>query len=482
MTKTDTIEIIKSRFEERKNKFADEFENTKKQITADTLHDLRISIRRLAAVFSLLRMLPQIKLKKSVIKKMNLLMKPLGELRDILIESGILNDNLKKKDAFVDELIRTLHVDAKKLENSIKTKMEDFSLAFIKNINAEKVLKPLLKIDLEYELQITLTDLFRKFSSYRKAAENGDLEAFHRMRISLKKVRYTSEVLQDTFLWLTKEKLDNMHAFQRTMGYIHDLDVLIERVKKSKPGKQVGRVNNQEFASMQTAVINTLNEKRDLLFREFKENMNKIVSYEKDFAALPDIGDEQTFQTAFVLLLNNISRKRERTLLEDALVYTKNIHILHPLRTTIIVAGEMGIRDTGIILSALLHDTMEVKGTSATREKTEKQFGKRVADIVWNLTKEEGENDYEKYIDKIKNGGEETKIIKLADRLDSTRHISSKSFKRQKAYWKSNFDDIFPVCMNNINPSYKEFFYREFRKLWTNTAPDIKGDIEFPKG
>jgi CHAD domain-containing protein len=471
------IESLENYYKKLTDKFILEFEKTKKEITADNLHDLRVSIRRLSSMISLIKMLPNIKIKKSILKNLNLLMKPLGLLRDILLEIDILNSIFEKQNSFVQHLVENLKIDAEKLENKIKNRMNKFPMGFLSEINISKILEQAIDINIDYEFNLIIANIFKEFCSYKKEAENKDIKSFHHMRIILKKLRYTSEILKDIFPWLTQEKLDDMHSLQQIMGEIHDIDVLLDKVQKFK--KQKNRGVQFKYSDLKNT-YNKLNEKKSLLFEEFKKNTEKVFSYEKDFISASGIGDEQSLQKEFVFLLNDIEGNKQKTLVHEALDYAKSIYVLHPLRTAIIIAEEMKIKDIKIIISALLHDTLESKGSSATKEKIENKFGKDIADIVWNLTKEENENSYEKYLNKIKNADEETRILKLADRLDSTRFIKSKSLKKQRAYWKSNFEDIFPIC-RNINALYWNFFYLEFKKIWDKSPSVVKEGLSFPK-
>lgn len=87
----------------------------------------------------------------------------------------------------------------------------------------------------------------------------------------------------------------------------------------------------------------------------------------------------------------------------------------HYLEVCDILQNEFGITDQDILVAGLLHDTIE--DTSATYQEIEEKFGKKVADMVEevshpkNYTAEEKKEYYEK-IKHISWGG---KMIKLAD-------------------------------------------------------------------
>lgn len=460
--------VIEESFRERELRFEKELERAKKEINADTLHDLRVSIRRLQAAFLLLRLLSQTKIKKSLYQRPKTIMNPLGELRDIHVEVEIINDAFKRKNQFVKLFLNRLNKGVEQEEENVRRAVESFSLDFLEKLDIKKILTPLADTDLEYQIKIVLATLFENFFSFREDAEGGNINAFHRMRISLKKLRYTSEILSSLFPWITEARLNNMHALQQVMGNIRDLDVLIQKINGQK-------LKDRNLTRLQVLTSNRLHRTRTSLFnKEFKEQLEVIFSYEKDFAAFPDIDDGSTLQAAFLLLLKDLKKKKEKSRIKNALLYAKDIHIVHPLRTAIVLAEELKVKESDIIAAALLHDTLELKGTVATREKIERDFGKRVASLVWDLTKENGENkSMDVYLQKLKSGGESAKMIKLADRLDTLRHLSSKNKKKQRARWESTIEELIPVC-KDINPSRWDFFYREYKKLWEETDPEVK--------
>ena len=464
----NSLRVIEEPLRERGARFKKELTRVKKELNADALHDLRVSIRRLNAVFSLLSLFPQTKIKKAIRKKPRSIMKLLGELRDLHVEVEIINAVFQRKNQFVRSFLDKLNKALEQKEGNIRRVVKSFSPDFLKKLNIKKTILPLLGTDWEYQAKIALAALFKNFSSFAEKAQGGNIDAFHRMRISLKKLRYTSEILLPLFPWITEVRLNNMHTLQQVMGDIHDRDLLIQKMKDEEVGNR-NLIRGQEIA------VRRLNERRKSLFDEgFKEYLLVVLSYERDFAVLPEINDEMALQAAFLLLLKDIKNKKEGNKVKNALLYGKNIHIVHPLRTALILAEELEIRDADVVTAALLHDTLEAKGTVATREKIEKNFGKRVALLVWNLTKEDWESkNMESYLQKVRSSGELTKIIKLADRLDSTRHLNSKSKKKQRVYWKSTLEDFAPI-FKELTPPYRQFFEQEYKRLWEETAPEVR--------
>ena len=89
-----------------------------------------------------------------------------------------------------------------------------------------------------------------------------------------------------------------------------------------------------------------------------------------------------------------------------------------------------------LVQFALLHDVIE--DTHFTHEDIEKEFGKRVADGVGALSKNEGLPKLEQMkecIERIKSQPREVAIVKLADRLFNMRtNISSWSSEKREFY------------------------------------------------
>lgn len=465
--------MLEDIFNERTQDFNKKFESVKTEVTADSLHDLRVSIRRLQSIFSLLKMFPAVKIKKSITKPLKSIMNPMGSLRDLYIQQEIINKIFIRKNRFVR--LCTVKIDKKIRKDEKKTRgaIESFPPDFMQQIDIEKIFLSIADMDVHRQIKIILTDLFKKFLSHRQKADT-DIKAFHRMRIALKKLRYTSEVAQVFFPWITKKVLDDEHSLQQVMGNIHDIDVIIELMKSQS-------LQDRPLVLLGEISISRLNKARLDLSKEFTEKLNVILSYQKEFVIFPDIADPMSFQTAFLLLLSDIKNKQEIKEVKDALEYAKNIHIIHPLRTALILTEELRMQDAEIITAALLHDTLETKGSVARRESIEQHYGPRVASIVWALTKEDAEEKgVEQYLEKIKQNGEPAKIIKLSDRLDSTRFLDLKNKKKQRAYWKSNINEIMPVCMD-ISLPYIQFFYAEFKKLWNKMDTDVKEGMELPQ-
>lgn len=116
----------------------------------------------------------------------------------------------------------------------------------------------------------------------------------------------------------------------------------------------------------------------------------------------------------------------------------KTPYILHPVRVARIVEDAfMGIEEeeekkTSLIVAALLHDVLEDSGkkgsTKFTSEDLAKDFGHHVAGIVQELTQDSNlpkEERRAQMIEHCKSMSWHAKFIKLSDRIDNMRDMSS---------------------------------------------------------
>jgi len=93
----------------------------------------------------------------------------------------------------------------------------------------------------------------------------------------------------------------------------------------------------------------------------------------------------------------------------------------HPIEVAMMASIEMELlkeefnieTKENVVIAALLHDVIEMCDVSF--EALRELYGIGVARIVLNLSRNPGEEEYEQYIDRLLDAGEETLIIKEAD-------------------------------------------------------------------
>lgn len=104
-------------------------------------------------------------------------------------------------------------------------------------------------------------------------------------------------------------------------------------------------------------------------------------------------------------------------------------YIMHPAQTAKIVSQVTD--DPEIIAAAWLHDTIE--DTDTTYEDLVEHFGKRVADLVHEVTHEREKRPYgQAYFPRLKT--RDGILLKLADRLSNIADMGAWPEQRQQAY------------------------------------------------
>jgi len=94
-------------------------------------------------------------------------------------------------------------------------------------------------------------------------------------------------------------------------------------------------------------------------------------------------------------------------------------YILHPIEVAQKLIN-IGITDTNVLISALLHDVIEenLSNKKYTKISIEKKFNKKIADIVEELTHYPDLISKEKYLENLASEGSDAAIlIKILDRL-----------------------------------------------------------------
>jgi len=109
-------------------------------------------------------------------------------------------------------------------------------------------------------------------------------------------------------------------------------------------------------------------------------------------------------------------------------------YVIHPIRVSEHLRRLAGVDDVEILCAAVLHDTIEDSGTRY--DELAEAFGDRVARIVAELTNDSRLPKRVRHDDMIRRmecASAEAKLIKLADRYDNLRSISTTDCgKRQR--------------------------------------------------
>ncbi len=99
-------------------------------------------------------------------------------------------------------------------------------------------------------------------------------------------------------------------------------------------------------------------------------------------------------------------------------------YINHPIDLINVLVNEAGVTDLTVLIAAILHDTVE--DTETSFEELETIFGKKIADIVQELTDDKRfrkEKRKQLQIDNAARASYEARLVKLADKICNLRDM-----------------------------------------------------------
>lgn len=151
----------------------------------------------------------------------------------------------------------------------------------------------------------------------------------------------------------------------------------------------------------------------------------------------------------------------------------------HPRDVTLILIDECGVKDPDIIISSLLHDSVEDAATfgnatlpysewvGTTQFRLSRTFDEKVSGIVTSLTKPKVDGNeiknkqqaHEIYMDGLKKADPATILVKMADRLHNLRTLRTSEAKNRIKQLKETQEVYIPLFERNVPVYPKEAGY-----------------------
>ena len=210
----------------------------------EALHDMRVSARRLQAVFKIFKQLFPKKDYKENYQKVRGVVKLLGIVRELDVTISII-ENFMNKSELKDNRILLLLLARLKNKNLSERKIISSNEMLKDFASHEKELKDFVEKSLyypdkkvkdigtgksfrEYAFMI-IPPMYESVMEFRPSVLDHPerIEELHRMRIQTKPLRYALETYQDIFLDDFKRNLKEVKSFVERLGSIHDTDVLL---------------------------------------------------------------------------------------------------------------------------------------------------------------------------------------------------------------------------------------------------------------
>ena len=125
-------------------------------------------------------------------------------------------------------------------------------------------------------------------------------------------------------------------------------------------------------------------------------------------------------------------------------------YVIHPIRVALILrsVGFSEFTHENLMIAALCHDLIE--DTETTFEELLKRFGEQVAFIVDELSRPNNANK-DDWINTFESKSMEAKIIKMADRIDNLKDMSSSKWTRETQINYAQQGDLILKHCGNAN-------------------------------
>ena len=142
-------------------------------------------------------------------------------------------------------------------------------------------------------------------------------------------------------------------------------------------------------------------------------------------------------------LINAIDNLEDKKQILSAIELAKKSHkgqkrdegqdyIIHPLRIANCLIFELSIKDTELLIAAILHDVVEDSKTTINEIKSD--FGEKVAELVGKLTRDKRKETKQEKFQKLMKESKEARLLKALDWLDNLRSFPFRTLKDKRFF------------------------------------------------
>ncbi len=218
------------------NRVLEELGNLRSAPEAETVHDLRVAIRRCRSLASVMEEVDPDPAWPEMRKAARKLFRELGELRDAhVMESWIKKFGEKlgpSQESLRDRLLNSLKTEEKELTEAAQRAAAKFDektwKQFERTLRQRARIVPIGSLAAEC---LALERFEEAKELHNRAMRTDKPKPWHELRIGLKKFRYTVESLLPEHYAAWGEKLKRL---QDVLGDVHDFDVLSEMIDEAK--------------------------------------------------------------------------------------------------------------------------------------------------------------------------------------------------------------------------------------------------------
>lgn len=208
--------------------------SARKSASPDSVHDVRVSIRRLLSTLDILETLFPSRGLTACKRALRDELELFSALRDVHVQMGFVKDRLSAHPELNPFYGNLLHEEQKAMKQIRKC----VSRAKTGDVKAEQesMRNKLSALTSDVSVDGTVRRLvlgaaagaFRRVMRLRSRVDPANTETIHRMRVAFKHFRYMSETLHPHVVKLNRAQAKALHDFQTLLGELQDVEVLME--------------------------------------------------------------------------------------------------------------------------------------------------------------------------------------------------------------------------------------------------------------
>lgn len=267
--------LLAQSFAARERGFRKAFKRCRRHCSERTVHELRVSSRRLIATLEVLGSIVSIGEIEEARRALKKLLRLFGPLRDAHIRLLYFEELLpqfpalekpfraaaQQEQDFMEKVGRVLR----------RTKLGSLAKQLARvRFTLNKKLRNAASADQLRTLRAVVDEAFGLVQHRRGRVDAADVSTIHRVRVAFKKFRYMAEALQRLLPRMSERRLEAMRNFQARLGDIQDLEVIAGYLR------DYAMERKPKFRKVLAPALHELQMKHDELIRTFVQNQSQL--------------------------------------------------------------------------------------------------------------------------------------------------------------------------------------------------------------
>jgi CHAD domain-containing protein len=253
----------------RWQKYRSELKTCRAEFSSEAVHDLRVAVRRLLAIFDMLRSVIRHPRIQKIRRELKDQMDQLDELRDVQVLLADISEFVRE----IPELTPFYEYSQKREGKLLRTARKQIKSLKTGSLSerVEKVrdmVELLPQQNLKENLLETVDDAYIRVMQYYAMIDVEKPATIHRLRIAFKKFRYMIEIIHPLLEGFPEVNFKKMHDYQGMMGNIQDMEASLQQLSDFADSKSAANheiIQDHYTERLKQSLFNYLDDKGELL-------------------------------------------------------------------------------------------------------------------------------------------------------------------------------------------------------------------------